>query len=617
VGRCGAQARALLEGYAVILPNRTNHRPAVMPAAQSVAEIREAPFGAVAARQLSVWPFAARTLRLFVLVDPSLSDPTLRRGLVRAMQQGYFRSDGCSQTRAVREAALAAHYVLRHHNRDALPLDQVSAATAVAAVRGDVAFVALAGDAAAFAWRDGMLTGQRGILRVARPLGMEPDPRITLWSTPLTHGDRLVLVCGATWTAESPRAIEEILGDGSGSADLAEERLAQALGGQRPAGVMVVDSSGEPRPERHLTLVSAREPGRAATVPSAARPTPSPSRHPMGRRSLRWLSPIFALALLGTAAIVALNPGTTRPPLSMAQLVPALDELNTYAVNPAMAVRLGPSGGDVVDLAVGDDAVFTLDVVEGSVRAFALDGRDQQPTPETLLARAGTPVGVGGRRLSVPVAIHYFPGATPELGGLAIVDQARSVVQVGPGRSITPRQVPTSASWLELGALGGDSDGHLLVLDSGSRRLLEYPSLSQRVVDPPRVVLEATSAQGLTFEHAAEIVALQDQVYVRMDDGTLRRFDTQGNESPIVVQPADGRTPVVRGIAPDRQGGLFLADPLSARVLHTSADGAILGQFRDPALAGLRQIQSSLDGHRLFGLVAAGVLVFDLPEEVH
>src|SRR5436309_14275544 len=100
-----------------------------MRIAQSTAEIPEAPFGAVAARQLSVWPFASRTLRLFVLVDPSLADPTLRRGLVNAMQQGYFRSDGCSQTRAVRDAVLAAHYVLRHHNRDALPVAHVSAAS--------------------------------------------------------------------------------------------------------------------------------------------------------------------------------------------------------------------------------------------------------------------------------------------------------------------------------------------------------------------------------------------------------------------------------------------------------------------------------------------------------
>jgi hypothetical protein len=577
----------------------------------------EAPFGAVAARQLSVWPFAARTLRLFVLVDPSLSDPTLRRGLVRAMQQGYFRSDGCSQTRAVREAAFAAHYVLRHHNRDALPLNQASAASAVAAVRGDVAFVALAGDAAAFAWRNGTLSGQRAMPRVARPLGLEQDPRVTLWSTPLHPGDRLVLVCGATWSADSPRAMEEILGGGEGSSEFAEERLAEALGGSRPAGVMIVGASTDPRQERHLTLVSSRRRGQALPSPAASGPASPAPRRRFARASLRWMSPLVALALLGVAATFALNSFADRPQLSMAPLPQHLDQTNVYQVDPAMAVRLGPSGGNVVDLAVGADALYTLDVVEASVRAFALEARDQQPTPETLLARAGTPVGSTGRRLTVPVAIRYLGGTQPDPGGLAIVDQARSVVQVGPGRTITPRQVPTSASWRELGALGSDGEGRLYVLDSGSHRLLEYPPLSQRVVDPPRLVLEATSAPGLTFEHAAEVVGQQDQVYVRMDDGTLRRFDARGTESPLLLQLPDGTLPSVSGIAPDRQGGLFLADPLSARVLHIDADGTLLGQFRHPALGGLRQIQSSLDGHRVYGLVASGVLVFDLPEDVH
>src|SRR3981081_3136051 len=127
--------------------------PPAAPLASRTVELPHAPHGAVLALQLSVWPFATRTLRLFVLIDPSLPDPTPRHGLLRAMQQAYFCSDGCSQTRAVREAALAAHYVLRHHNRDVLPLHHVNAATAVAALRGNVAFVAMAGDAGAFAWR--------------------------------------------------------------------------------------------------------------------------------------------------------------------------------------------------------------------------------------------------------------------------------------------------------------------------------------------------------------------------------------------------------------------------------------------------------------------------------
>jgi hypothetical protein len=286
-----------------------------------------------------------------------------------------------------------------------------------------------------------------------------------------------------------------------------------------------------------------------------------------------------------------------------------------YSVSPAMAVRLGSSGGNVVDLAVGDDALYTLDVVESSVRTFGLDGIDQQPTPDTLLVRAGASIGAGQRRLAAPVAIQYLSGARPEQGVLAIVDQARSVVQVAHDRAVSVRPVPSSASWRELGALGGDSDGHLFVLDSGAQRLFEYPALNQRLVDPPRLLLDSSSAPGLAFDKAAEIVAQpDDQVYLRMDDGTLRHFDGQGSELPFNVQPADGPLTSVTAVAPDRAGGLYLADPSHARILNTTADGAVLRQIRDPALGGVRQIQSSPDGRRLYGLVAGGVLVFDVPE---
>src|ERR1051326_1198242 len=176
------------------------------------------PFGAMIARQLSVWPFAARTARLFVLVEPSPSDPALAEGLLKAMQQAYFASDGYSQTRAVTEVALAAHYVLRHHNRDVLQHEQDSAAAVVAAVRGNVAYVALAGQAAAFAARGGQLTGQRGIPRLPRPLGLVQDPLITLWSTPLGLGDRLALVCGAPWRPDSSGMLSDILSSADSAA---------------------------------------------------------------------------------------------------------------------------------------------------------------------------------------------------------------------------------------------------------------------------------------------------------------------------------------------------------------------------------------------------------------
>ena len=625
-----------------------------MSVVQPAFKTAEPPFGAEVSRQLSAWPFAARTTRLFLLVDPSLPDQSLRQGLLRAMQQAYFRSDGLSQTRAVREAALAAHYVLRHHNRDALAPEQVNAASAVAALRGETAFVALAGDAAAFAWTDGVLTGQRGILRLPRPLGLEQDPRITLWSTPIAAGDRLALVCGATWRQDCSSVIEGILRN-TDSGDNAEQQLADALGGSRPAGVLVASHSRSRRSEPHLTLVP----------PAQRAPRPAPAQATRVHagvlpRSHRLLA-LLGLLVLAVVAATTLNQPPQSTPLEKVQqarallaeagqtvdvyqahalaasaldlarnastmarddvaepvasdAARALDQIDrVYPVSPAMAVRLGPAGGNVVDLAVGDDALYTLDVVEASIRAFPLDALDQQPTPDTLVARTGTPIGARGRRLATPVAIQYLNGPRPGAGSLAIVDQARSVVQVARDRALSIRTVPSSATWRELGALGSDPSGDLYVLDSGARRLLQYPPISQRVVDPPRVLLDGAGEAGAIFARATHMVGNVDQVFLRLDDGTVNRVDTRGSLMAIIVRPPDDRSTSVSAITSDGAGGLYLADPGHARILHVSEDGAFVRQFSDPALAGLRDIQSSPDGRRLYGLVASGVLVFDIP----
>jgi hypothetical protein len=549
-----------------------------------------------------VWPFAARTARLFLLIDPSIAEQGLRRGLLRAMQQAYFASDGYSQTRAVREAALAAHYVLRHRNRDVLPLDQVNAATAVAALRGDIAYVALAGHAAAFAWRDGQLTGQRGILRLPRPLGLEQDPLITLWSTPLAALDRLILVSGAKWRADPSAVLPDLLASTSTAAE-AEEQLAVALGDQRPAGVLVISRSDAGRSARHLRLVPAREPKPEPATAKQAR------RHSFTPR--RLLTSLFGVALLATVIAAALtitpdSPRVTSAAPQVASTTVAADRVDR--VSPSMAVRLGPSAVNVVDVVAGQDVLYTLDVGEASVRAFALDALDQQPTPDTLIARAGTPLDGAGRRLGTPVAIEDVGDA------LLVVDQTRTVVQVDHDRGLKVRAVPTSPGWQALGALGSDTTGHLLFVDSGSRRILEYPPVSQRIIDPPRVVLDQQSTPELAFDHIAQLIGEQDSVVLRFDDGTVHLFGPSGVDEPVVVRPSDGRSVTVHSIASDRLGGLFLADPANARILQVGHDGSLIRQLVDPALAGVRQIQSSLDGQRVFGLVASGVLVFDTPE---
>lgn len=553
---------------------------------------QQAPFGAVVARQLSVWPFGARTARLLLLVDPSLPSRSLRDGVLRAMQQGYFASDGYSQTRAVREAALAAHYVLRHHNRDLLPLNQVNAASAVAAVRGRLAFVALAGHAAAFAWRNGELSGQRGILRLPRPLGLEQDPAITLWRTPLSDpADRLVLVCGATWPAEAEREIHSILSSTSSTAE-AEQQLADVLGGARPASVLVV----APGARTHLRLLSAHEPERHEALAEPPAPPPRVKHFSLHR----WLAQGLGFLLLGllTLALLAISPHTVLP----------ADRVD--GLSPRMAVRFGSSAANVVDMAVGDGALYTLDVVDGAVRDFSLDEVEQQPGPETLVARAGTSLSGTGQVLSEPVAIQFLPGRP---GSLAIVDQSRAVVQLTEDGSLARRELASSMAWRELGALGSNPAGELLLLDSRAHQLLDYPVQDQAIVDPPRVVLDETGIAGLSFERFAQVVGTAGSVVARLDDGTVHRFGAGGVHQQLLLPAVNGRSTPISAIASDRSGGVFLADPLDARVVQTSLDGTLVRQLRSPALAGVRAIDVSLDGRRLYALVATGVLVADIP----
>jgi hypothetical protein len=225
--------------------------------------------------------------------------------------------------------------------------------------------------------------------------------------------------------------------------------------------------------------------------------------------------------------------------------------------------------------------------------------------------RKGAPVGA--RRLATPVAIEYVPRSAGAPGTLVVVDDARTVVQLGQDGAISTRTLPSSAAWRELGALGTDSEGGLYVLDSAAQRLLEYPRAGERLEDPPQLLFDAQALPGDTaWQRMAEVLPLQD-LYVRTDEGSVRRLDRAGHSLAYDVQPPDRPLAEVTGIAADRTGGLFLADPRNARVLQTTADGGFVRQLRHPMLAGVRELQSSPDGARLYALIPSGVLVLDVP----
>ncbi|MBV9171814.1 MAG: hypothetical protein JOZ81_17215 [Chloroflexi bacterium] len=596
---------------------------------------------AVVARQFSLWPFGTRTLRLFLLVDPSRLEPVVMRGVLRAMQEAFFRAETGSQTGAVRAAALAAHYVLRHHNHGVLPLEQITASVAVGATRGRTAYVCLVGDAAAFALRGGVLTGQRSTTRLLRRAGLEQDPRVTLWSTPFERGDRLVLVCGAPVGRSVPETVVDVVSNNRPSE--AQERLSTTL--SRPGCLVraLVSEAGSPVPaDPRLKLVSMQRQaplsGRkrirrllalalplailcAAALVVLSRTAEVPSIE-AGQRAQDLLAQVDGAPDIYAAHSVAANAlnlasraATTAPdtysPL-LEQVAQKLDGVDRVVpVDPAVAVRLGPGAANVVDLAAADDAIYTLDPVEATVRTFAADSLEQVPTQQTVLVSRGATVGA--RRLATPIAMEYLPLADSREGELVVVDEGRTVVQRASDGSISTQALPSSGTWQQLGALGAGSDGALFVLDSSARRLLAYSSAGQQLADPPRLMLNGGSAlDDVGWQHVAEVASVKD-LYLRLDDGHVRRFDQTGQPLRYDVQAPDGPLTAVTAMAPDRSGGLYLADPTHARIVQTTADGGFVRQLRAAALTGVRVLQSSPDGHRLYALVPAGVLAFDAP----
>ncbi len=642
------------------------------------------------ARQFSLWPFGTRLLRLYLLADPSEFEGTLMRGLLRAMQQEYFRSEGRSQTNALRSTILAAHYVLRHRNRESLPQDWITAAAACAVTRGTTAYVALAGDAAALAWDGQTLQVQRHGGRATRPVGADHTPRVSFWSAPLAAGQRLALICGAAWTDEAVVAAEAILR--VQPLATAEATLARAFTDSHgPARVIVADGSpGSParthqrQPHRgaghRLTVRPApirREPpplpdpasARARTAgppaprtPEATRPgsADATARRPSRARLRRSVVGVLALALVAVAAGLALGPfgeaqhvalareaetlleqaqrtrspaeayplaasaytfaqkaATASPGDHAALLARSSQTLRgidrAYEVSPILLVRLGTAAASVVDLAVDDTALFALDVNAGAVQRFDSTRPEQTAISGAIVVQRGD--SVGGTDVDVPVAIAYAPAEGA--GVLTVVDRSRGVLQLSESQGLVRRAVAGGRDWQRIAALAGVGDS-LYVLDGDAGRLLAYDGVSSGLRPPPRQVLDARTAPAVPFRTTVELVARQD-FYFRDQDGTVKRFDRQGRRLPFDVRPPGAPLGPISGIASDGTDGLYLADPLNARVVHASGDGRFLRQLRAAApqsLAGLRGLQLSADGRRLYTLASDGVLAFALPAEI-
>jgi hypothetical protein len=515
---------------------------------------------------------------------------------------------------------------------------QASAGAVVAAARGPTVYVAMSGDVAAFSWSGGMLDGRHTAARVDRPLGLEPEPPVSLWSAPFGPGDRLVLICGAEWHDDASSQNEDVLRDilSTTPTDQAPARIADALVGPSGAArVLVADGAAglarrdtvtRPRP------IKRPAPSRALLrrlVPaflgllllstlgaSPFNPLAEPRHVSLSRQATALIqqaeesADLYEAHTLATQARKLVDEVARSDPGDHAALVDRstalLDQVDRVSwVTPRVLVRLGAASANVVDLAVSADTLYTLNTADGCVRRFDLDTLEQVPTPDTVVLHTGSLIG--GRPLEAPVAMEYVPGSGE--GALTVVDQARRVIQVK-GGSASVRPLPSSRAWQQLAGLASDAQGNLYVLDQQADhlQLLLYPGAGARMADPPRVLVDPQL--GLP-EAASELLPLEDLFVIR-DDGQVARYDRQGKPLPFNPVAPDGPLGHVASAAPDGGGGLFLADPQQSRILETAEDGSFVRQLRADDLVGLRALHLSPDGRALYGLSSDGILAIDL-----
>jgi hypothetical protein len=102
---------------------------------------------------------------------------------------------------------------------------------------------------------------------------------------------------------------------------------------------------------------------------------------------------------------------------------------------------------------------------------------------------------------------------------------------------------------------------------------------------------------------------------VRFQDGSIQRFATNGSALPFSLRVDDGDPVQATAIAPDRAGGLYVAEPAKRRVLHVSADGRLLQQIRfdRQALDEVRSLETSMDGAHVYALSGTALWELDVP----
>jgi sugar lactone lactonase YvrE len=195
---------------------------------------------------------------------------------------------------------------------------------------------------------------------------------------------------------------------------------------------------------------------------------------------------------------------------------------------------------------------------------------------------AGTP----SSKSDNPLKRHFFMGephglAVDSKGRLYVADAKVSAIFIinTENRDTEMIENGRDASFSLITGLAIDDDDRLFVTDSGARRILVFSPqhkveaiIREGLVDPAGMAIDTENR----FLYVADVALDQVLVYDADSFKLLRRIGTGGKDHTLTT-PGDFAKPT--GVAVDKDGNLYVADTLNARIEIFDADGGFIRTF--------------------------------------
>ncbi len=272
--------------------------------------------------------------------------------------------------------------------------------------------------------------------------------------------------------------------------------------------------------------------------------------------------------------------------------------------------------GDPTQLAMDGGSLYVLD--EGLDRIYKYDltadgSGVQDPGKHQVVVKRGDKVD--GGTIGELLGLTWMPAGqlrnSPALFGL---ESGRSLVAYDPKVGLSRIDVSESQKWGTIQSISGFAGG-LYLLDTKLKGVFYYPPTKNGYESEPYTIVDSRAKVDLS---KAVDIALDGNLYVLENSGTVRRFNREGRQLDFSGEMPDGPITGARSLfASANTRSLYLLDTAGERIIQFSPDGKLQRQFKaggkNVSFKDLRDVFVDEGARKIYLLARNSLFSFDLP----